>query len=108
MSVFTFTVEAQGDVTFDGDLPGFEDKFLDIKYMRIVGYYHWDDRDASLHGQVKCTLLEGKKLGILGVTSSTFGEHIDALFAPLDLASSTGHRISCVFRVLSIDEDGAT
>lgn len=92
--------------TLDGDLSGFEGESLGVHDMAVVCDNAGNNGHAGLDSKVESTLLERQQHGLLGVTSSTLGEHVDALSLGLNLTGSALHSLAGVLAVLAIDENG--
>lgn len=95
------------ELTLDRNRARLEHHVLQVENVRVIGYDYGDDRNASLHGEVEGALLEGKKLGLLGVAARAFREHIDTLIALRHFPGGAGHRLPRIFGVLPIDENSA-
>lgn len=75
--------------------------------MAVVCDNAWHNGYTGLDGKMESTLLERKQHGLLGVTSSTLWEHVDALSLGLDLGGGALHSLTGILAVLAIDKDGA-
>lgn len=92
--------------TLDGDLSRFEGESLGVHDMAIVCDNAGHNGHTGLDSKVESTLLERQQHGLLGVTSSTLGEHVDTLSLGLNLTSSALHSLAGILAVLAIDENG--
>lgn len=93
--------------TLNRDLSRLEGESLGVEDMAVVCDNARDDGNTGFDSKVESALLERQQHGLLGVASSTLGEHVYTLSLRLDLARSTLHSLTGIFAVLAIDKDGA-
>lgn len=93
--------------TFDGDVARVKDPVLNVQDVAVVGDNDGNNGNASLDSEVEGALLKRQQDGILGIASSAFGEHVDALFLGLDLLGGALHGGAGILGVCAVNEDGA-